>query len=38
MVERSAIIGRSSRVLLSFDKNETLSPRFGRFFSALDPL
>ena len=35
-VERKQIVGRSSRVLLSFDKNRYYVPRLERFFSALD--
>ncbi len=35
LVDRSTIVGRTSRVLLSFDKNHFYWPRFGRFASAL---
>lgn len=35
-VERKQIVGRSSRVLLSFDKNHSYLPRVSRFFSPLD--
>jgi signal peptidase I len=34
-VERKQIVGRSSRVLLSFDKNHHYVPRVKRFFSSL---
>ena len=36
-VERKQIVGRSRRVLLSFDKNHYYGPRVKRFFSSLDP-
>jgi signal peptidase I len=36
-VERKQIVGRSKRVLLSFDKNHYYVPRVKRFFSSLDP-
>jgi signal peptidase I len=35
-VERKQIVGRSNRVLLSFDKNHSYLPRVSRFFSLLD--
>lgn len=35
LVDRRAIVGRTRRVLLSFDKNHYYAPRFGRFVSAL---
>ena len=35
-VDRKQIVGKSSRVLLSFDKNHHYLPRVRRFFSALD--
>jgi len=35
-VDRKSIVGRSSRVLLSFDKNHHYVPRVGRFFSRLE--
>lgn len=35
LVERKRIVGRSSRVILSFDKNHRYGPRFSRFLSAL---
>jgi signal peptidase I len=35
-VERKQIVGRSGKVLLSFDKNHSYLPRVGRFFSPLD--
>jgi signal peptidase I len=35
-VERERIVGRSRRMLLSFDKHHRYAPRFSRFFSALD--
>ena len=35
-VERKQIVGRSKRVLLSFDKNHHYIPRVKRFFSPLD--
>jgi signal peptidase I len=35
-VERQQIVGRSKRVLLSFDKNHHYVPRVKRFFSPLD--
>jgi signal peptidase I len=35
-VERKQIVGRSQRVLLSFDKNHYYIPRVKRFFSRLD--
>lgn len=35
-VERKQIVGRSRRVILSFDKNHTYWPRFSRFFAAFD--
>jgi signal peptidase I len=35
-VERKQIVGRSQRVLLSFDKNHYYIPRVSRFFSRLD--
>src|SRR5262245_54978170 len=35
-VERKQIVGRSKRVLLSFDKNHHYVPRVKRFFSPLD--
>jgi signal peptidase I len=35
LVERKRIVGRSSRVILSFDKNHYYIPRVGRSFSAL---
>jgi len=35
-VEREKIVGRSKRVLLSFDKNHHYVPRMKRFFSPLD--
>ena len=35
-VERKRIVGRSKRVLLSFDKNHHYVPRVKRFFSSLD--
>ena len=34
-VERKRIVGRTSRVVLSFDKNHFYTPRFRRTFSAL---
>jgi len=36
-VERRAIVGRSRRVLLSFDKNHHYVPRLSRSLSRLDP-
>ncbi|HXJ71458.1 MAG TPA: signal peptidase I [Candidatus Dormibacteraeota bacterium] len=36
-VDRSAIVGRSQRVLLSFDKHHHYVPRFSRCLSRLDP-
>lgn len=36
-VERKQIVGRSRRVLLSFDKNHYYVPRLKRTFSSLDP-
>jgi len=35
MVERKRIVGRSSRVILSFDKHHAYVPRVSRSFSAL---
>ena len=35
-VERKQIVGRSKRVILSFDKNHHYIPRMKRFFSPLD--
>ena len=35
LVERKRIVGRTSRVLLSFDKNHSYVPRVSRSFSAL---
>ena len=35
-VDRKQIVGRSQRVLLSFDKNHYYIPRVRRFFSSLD--
>jgi signal peptidase I len=34
LVARERIVGRSGRVILSFDKNHLYAPRFGRSFSA----
>jgi signal peptidase I len=36
-VDRERIVGRSSNVLLSFNKHYYYQPRVGRFFSRLDP-
>ena len=35
-VNRQAIVGKSNRVLLSFDKNHYYVPRLKRAFSLLD--
>ena len=34
-VERKAVVGKASRVLLSFDKNHSYVPRVKRIFSHL---
>lgn len=36
LVDRRQIVGRASRVVLSFDKNHLYIPRFDRFFAKLD--
>ena len=36
LIDRSQVVGRVKRVVLSFDKNHSYIPRFDRFFAKLD--